>query len=138
MTDSAANKIMAGLRDAIAGNFSRVTIEGQTWVRTDNLSKEIDPKLIAALALTHPNVQHAVESPMSAVNAILDEIEVGPDNKCHWTEIANAQSKIKAALRSAIFPPQEGPRQGVYGEMCIDPKICAGKGYCPRDPSCCE
>lgn len=23
-----------------------------------------------------------------------------------------------------------------YGEMCRDPKICAGKGYCPRDPTC--
>ena len=23
-----------------------------------------------------------------------------------------------------------------YGEMCRDPTICAGKGYCPRDPTC--
>ncbi len=26
--------------------------------------------------------------------------------------------------------------KGVYGEMCRDPKICEGKGYCPRDPAC--
>lgn len=23
-----------------------------------------------------------------------------------------------------------------YGEMCRDPSMCAGKGYCPRDPTC--
>ena len=23
-----------------------------------------------------------------------------------------------------------------YGKMCRDPKACAGKGYCPRDPTC--
>lgn len=26
--------------------------------------------------------------------------------------------------------------KSVYGEMCRDPKLCAGKGYCPRDPAC--
>ena len=28
--------------------------------------------------------------------------------------------------------------KGHYGEMCRDPKICAGKGYCPRDPNCAD
>ena len=23
-----------------------------------------------------------------------------------------------------------------YGEWCRDPDLCAGKGYCPRDPTC--
>lgn len=23
-----------------------------------------------------------------------------------------------------------------YGYMCRDPQLCAGKGYCPRDPTC--
>ena len=23
-----------------------------------------------------------------------------------------------------------------YGDWCHDPLICAGKGYCPRDPTC--
>jgi len=32
---SAAAKIMDGLKDAIAGNFAAVTIEGQRWVRAD-------------------------------------------------------------------------------------------------------
>ena len=25
---------------------------------------------------------------------------------------------------------------GVYGEWCRDPAACAGKGYCPHDPTC--
>lgn len=30
-------KIIEGLKQAIAGDFARVTIEGQTWVRADDL-----------------------------------------------------------------------------------------------------
>ncbi len=26
--------------------------------------------------------------------------------------------------------------QPPYGEWCRDPRICEGKGYCPRDPTC--
>lgn len=29
-------KIIDGLKDALAGNFARVTIEGQTWVRIEH------------------------------------------------------------------------------------------------------
>ena len=32
---NAGAKILDGLRDALSGNFSRVTIEGQVWVRLD-------------------------------------------------------------------------------------------------------
>lgn len=32
---AAGAKIIEGLKDAVAGNFSRVTIDGQTWARTD-------------------------------------------------------------------------------------------------------
>jgi hypothetical protein len=30
-------RILAGLQDAFAGNFARVTIEGQVWCRLDSL-----------------------------------------------------------------------------------------------------
>lgn len=30
--------------------------------------------------------------------------------------------------RHAAEPP--------YGPMCRNPELCAGKGYCPRDPTC--
>lgn len=29
-------KIIDGLKDAVVGNFARVTIDGQVWVRLDN------------------------------------------------------------------------------------------------------
>jgi hypothetical protein len=45
-------------------------------------------------------VEPAQGEKLQEVLSILDEIEVGKDNRCHWTEIANAQEKIKAALRS--------------------------------------
>jgi|HubBroStandDraft_5_1064220.scaffolds.fasta_scaffold192517_3 hypothetical protein len=45
-------KIIEGLKQAIAGDFARVTIEGQTWVRVSSTRKcgacgdtKIDPKL---------------------------------------------------------------------------------------------
>ena len=33
------SKLIDGLRDAVAGNFSQVTIEGQTWVRADHVAE---------------------------------------------------------------------------------------------------
>lgn len=33
-------RIIDGLRDALAGNIARVTIEGVTWVRSNTLSPE--------------------------------------------------------------------------------------------------
>lgn len=41
---NAGAKILDGLRDALSGNFSRVTIEGQTWVRQDWQPIETAPK----------------------------------------------------------------------------------------------
>lgn len=32
--------------------------------------------------------------------------------------------------------PAEIKHSPPYGEWCRDPKLCAGKGYCPRDPNC--
>ena len=37
MSDT-GSKIIRGLREAVAGNFTRVTIEGQTWVREEKAS----------------------------------------------------------------------------------------------------
>src|SRR5260221_535079 len=39
--DDKATKIIEGLREAVAGNFARVMIEGQTWMRADPI--EIPP-----------------------------------------------------------------------------------------------
>jgi hypothetical protein len=42
-------KIIEGLKDAVAGNFSAVTIEGQRWVRVDGYPSKA--AMIEAVAL---------------------------------------------------------------------------------------
>lgn len=44
-------------------------------------------------------------------------------NPSHWIPIPK--------LPGALGEP-------VYGEWCRDPELCAGKGYCPRDPTCAD
>lgn len=43
------HKIIEGLKEAVAGNFSRVTIEGQTWVRQDNPPEHAALQRLAAI-----------------------------------------------------------------------------------------
>lgn len=51
-------KILDGLKEAIAGDFGRVTIDGQVWVRFDNNPLyRAAPEMLAALrqlAADHP------------------------------------------------------------------------------------
>ena len=49
-----------------------------------------------------------------------------PENRCGF--------ELRAEV-VAPGTPKSRPK-GVYGEWCRDPAICAGKGYCPRDPTC--
>lgn len=37
-------KILDGLKDAVAGNFARVTIEGQVWVRQERAPVDVNSK----------------------------------------------------------------------------------------------
>ena len=44
-------------------------------------------------------------------------------------------------LRHVIEEPDDSRKKRLrlfapYGEMCRDPDLCWGKGYCPRDPTC--
>lgn len=34
-------KIIEGLKEAVAGDMTRVTIEGQTWLRADTLARDL-------------------------------------------------------------------------------------------------
>lgn len=43
-TMSGGSKIIEGLRDAVAGNFTSVTIEGQQWARQDCHPIETAPR----------------------------------------------------------------------------------------------
>ncbi len=59
----------------------------------------------------------------------MDEAEHGDA----LVKLLDAAKTVEDALRASPDAPR-----GVYGEMCRDPKACAGKGYCPRDPACSE
>ena len=51
-----------------------------------------------------------------------------------------AMQTISEVVKDHAVPPLAAslPWRGVYPGMCMDPKRCYGKTYCPRDPSCCE
>jgi len=51
----------------------------------------------------------------------------GWDNQFAETEEErNARLALRRELR----------KTAPYREWCMDPELCAGKGYCPRDPNC--
>ena len=37
---------------------------------------------------------------------------------------------------AAATEPKPSKERAPYREWCRDPKACAGKGYCPKDPTC--
>lgn len=43
------------------------------------------------------------------------------------------QPDAAVALRERLAKLRE---TAPYGQMCRNPDLCAGKGYCPRDPTC--
>lgn len=49
-------------------------------------------------------------------------------------ERAQRGAEIVARLRDGR--ERAKAKRGVYSEWCHDPALCAGKGYCPRDPTC--
>lgn len=54
------------------------------------------------------------------------------DNRPDWDDqFAESEDERNARLRRARLK-----RTAPYGYMCRDPELCAGKGYCPRDPTC--
>ena len=38
------------------------------------------------------------------------------------------RGKVWGKIFDTLLPP--------YREWCLDPSLCAGKDYCPRDPTC--
>ena len=47
-----------------------------------------------------------------------------------------AEAKIMAARIVADIAAEFSAPKAPYGPMCSNPELCAGKGYCPRDPTC--
>jgi hypothetical protein len=51
-----------------------------------------------------------------------------PTADAEMVEAINRQHARETGNAAEPKPP--------YGEWCRNPKLCAGKGYCPRDPNC--
>jgi uncharacterized coiled-coil protein SlyX len=46
---------------------------------------------------------------------------------------------LKNAVRKTLERDNQlGPDRGVYREWCRDPKLCEGKNYCPKKPTCAD
>jgi len=48
--------------------------------------------------------------------------------------VGQLDRRLSVAMESPLAPKPAGH----YGEMCMNPSLCAGKGYCPRDPNCAD
>ena len=52
-------------------------------------------------------------------------------------EIAHAVCDLKQMLEQIErADTSQTVREPPYGPMCQNPSLCAGKGWCPRDPTC--
>jgi hypothetical protein len=60
---------------------------------------------------------HMVEA---GVSSLCESLQAGMGSKDVVTEV------FKAMLDAAL----------PYGKMCRKPGLCAGRGYCPLDPTC--
>lgn len=54
---SLGQRIIDGLRDAVVGDFARVTIEGETWVRLDR-AHVIVPRVATEKMIAESRVHH--------------------------------------------------------------------------------
>lgn len=54
----------------------------------------------------------------------------------HEANECAAAMTVWRAANDGKWRRAEARRSSPYGEMCRDPDVCAGKGYCPRDPTC--
>lgn len=76
----------------------------------------------------------AIASRNSALDAAskVAKLYGAPEEACQ--RILMLKGKLAVVAESPLTPKPAGH----YGEMCMNPSICAGKGYCPRDPNCAD
>ena len=74
--EGGGRKIIEGLKDAVAGDFSRVTIEGVTWVRADRASGVLQDDLRDMLvALGLPPDHPRPRSPHEVFRECIEEVK---------------------------------------------------------------
>ena len=70
------------------------------------------------------------------IERLREELKASEAERCKMADTALAETD---RLRSFDKRKRELAvlrRHLPYGEMCRSPELCAGKGYCPRDPTC--
>lgn len=115
-------KIIDGLKDAVAGNFVRVTIEGQTWQRIDDLpdnpADEID-RLRAALDQFKQRFNDATGE-CARLRQALGKITKHPDTPGPVMQIA-----CEALEGASPAPPPDAPVAPTGGRWM-------GWRHCPK------
>lgn len=51
---------------------------------------------------------------------------------------APANDEQRTCCDAGKAADKANPQHLAYPEFCMEPKLCAGRGYCPRDPCCCD
>jgi hypothetical protein len=90
-------KIIGGLRDAVAGNLARVTVDGCTWVRKEDLDR-----LRAEVAEWRQAAR--VEAKASVTNSVVRLERLRPVIK--GAEIAIARDEDSAAAAQILIAAQ--------------------------------
>lgn len=104
------HKIIDGLKDAVAGNFDRVTIEGQVWVKRDS---EIDgwERLLDEIERLRNHVASA-EGAMQEMIQVAANADAEIERlRAALTEIYNGEHMTGAeamAIATAALSPQQG------------------------------
>jgi hypothetical protein len=98
---AAGHRIIQGLQDATAGNFTRVTVDGQAWVRETPLLRAAPELLTACKALVamledsmtgmlHPDTRLPFEVGVT-------DVEISPDGDIFLSDARAAIAKATGA-----------------------------------------
>lgn len=118
---SAGSKIIEGLKEAVRGDFARVTIEGQTWVRADRAAPPV--------GLTEEVIQSLINStidPLKRLGERLADLLQEDD----WNNIEPFLLDIAARLNHQAGT--SGDLRGLIEEVL---RAGAGKIGSSADPS---
>jgi hypothetical protein len=91
---SGGRKIIEGLQDAVRGNFTRVTLQGQVWVRHDVGSPEHELSTARAKVAELTERADVLEAEVQKLTSLLwaivdgDELSSPPDALQHALEAA--------------------------------------------------
>lgn len=115
------SRVLDGLRDAVAGNFAAVTIEGETWVKQGHEDEALDRarSRIAALEEALKPFAEAADT-VEAVFTPSQLKRVGGDNLMtgYWPMTLGALRSARSVLNNT----QNAPTASHSGEDAVEPQ----------------